>query len=435
MSVPESPVGQRSETVRRANLSAIARELHLRGPHSRSELGLRTGLTRSAIRGLIGELSVAGLVDEVRSSSAGLPGRPSPIVRPDPQAAVVLALEINVDSLAAALVGFGGTVHDLRRADRPRGHLSSEAIVGDLVELVTPMLAAHGSRRILAIGVGVAGVVRRSDGLVRHAPNLGWRDVPLGQALSRALGLDLPLSVANEADLGGLAEHRRGAAIGASAVIYVAGEVGVGGNLLVDGQPVVGAAGYAGEIGHMPVNPEGAACGCGSIGCWETEIGERAMLLRAGRPADGGREAVASLIDAAQSGDPAATAAMEHTGTWLGIGLAGLVNIFNPGLIVLGGLLGRVHPLIAEQVEAVLDRRALSASRELVGVVPAALGVDGAVLGAAELAFEAFLADPTARLRGAPAAGSASADDTPKSAITTVGSRPESALVARRGGA
>ena len=435
MSVPESPVGQRSETVRRANLSAIARELHLRGPHSRSELGLRTGLTRSAIRGLIGELSVAGLVDEVRSSSAGLPGRPSPIVRPDPQAAVVLALEINVDSLAAALVGFGGTVHDLRRADRPRGHLSSEAIVGDLVELVTPMLAAHGSRRILAIGVGVAGVVRRSDGLVRHAPNLGWRDVPLGQALSRALGLDLPLSVANEADLGGLAEHRRGAAIGASAVIYVAGEVGVGGNLLVDGQPVVGAAGYAGEIGHMPVNPEGAACGCGSIGCWETEIGERAMLLRAGRPAGGGREAVASLIDAAQSGDPAATAAMEHTGTWLGIGLAGLVNIFNPGLIVLGGLLGRVHPLIAEQVEAVLDRRALSASRELVGVVPAALGVDGAVLGAAELAFEAFLADPTARLRGAPAAGSASADDTPKSAITTVGSRPESALVARRGGA
>ncbi|HEX2844806.1 MAG TPA: ROK family protein [Candidatus Limnocylindria bacterium] len=435
MSAPESHVGQRSETVRRANLSAIARELHLRGPQSRSELGLRTGLTRSAIRGLIGELSAAGLVDEARSSSAGLPGRPSPIVRPDPRAAVVLALEINVDSLAAALVGFGGTVHDLRRADRPRGHLSSEAIVGDLVELVTPMLAAHGSRRILAIGVGVAGVVRRSDGLVRHAPNLGWRDVPLGEALSRALGLDLPLSVANEADLGGLAEHRRGAAIGASAVIYVAGEVGVGGNLLVDGQPVVGAAGYAGEIGHMPVNPEGAACGCGSIGCWETEIGERAMLLRAGRPAGGGREAVASLIDAAQSGDPAATAAMEHTGTWLGIGLAGLVNIFNPGLIVLGGLLGRVHPLIAEQVEAVLDRRALSASRELVRVVPAALGVDGAVLGAAELAFEGFLADPTARLRGAPAVGSAPADDTPKSAITTVGSRPESALVARRGGA
>lgn len=407
MLVPRTQVGQRSETVRRANLSAIVRELHLRGPQSRSELGLRTGLTRSAIRGLIGELASSGLVDEVRSSSAGLPGRPSPMVRPNAEAAAVLALEINVDSLAAAVVGFGGTVHDLRRVDRPRGHLSCDEIVGDLVELVTPMLAPYRARRILAIGVGVAGVVRRSDGLVRHAPNLGWRDAPLGATLSRALGLDLPLSVANDADLGGLAEHRRGAAIGASAVVYVAGEVGVGGNLLVDGEPVVGAAGYAGEIGHMPVNPDGSACACGSIGCWETEIGERAMLLRAGRPGDGGREVVAGVIDAAQSGEPAAMAAMEHIGTWLGIGLAGLVNIFNPGLIVLGGLLGRVHPLIADRVEEVLERRALSASRELVRVAPAALGVDGAVLGAAEMAFEAFLADPTARLRPVSAAASA----------------------------
>ena len=407
MLVPRTQVGQRSETVRRANLSAIVRELHLRGPQSRSELGLRTGLTRSAIRGLIGELASSGLVDEVRSSSAGLPGRPSPMVRPNAEAAAVLALEINVDSLAAAVVGFGGTVHELRRVDRPRGHLSCDEIVGDLVELVTPMLAPYRARRILAIGVGVAGVVRRSDGLVRHAPNLGWRDAPLGATLSRALGLDLPLSVANEADLGGLAEHRRGAAIGASAVVYVAGEVGVGGNLLVDGEPVVGAAGYAGEIGHMPVNPDGSACACGSIGCWETEIGERAMLLRAGRPGDGGREVVAGVIDAAQSGEPAAMAAMEHIGTWLGIGLAGLVNIFNPGLIVLGGLLGRVHPLIADRVEEVLERRALSASRELVRVAPAALGVDGAVLGAAEMAFEAFLADPTARLRPVGAAASA----------------------------
>ena len=407
MLVPRTQVGQRSETVRRANLSAIVRELHLRGPQSRSELGLRTGLTRSAIRGLIGELASSGLVDEVRSSSAGLPGRPSPMVRPNAEAAAVLALEINVDSLAAAVVGFGGTVHDLRRVDRPRGHLSCDEIVGDLVELVTPMLAPYRARRILAIGVGVAGVVRRSDGLVRHAPNLGWRDAPLGATLSRALGLDLPLSVANDADLGGLAEHRRGAAIGASAVVYVAGEVGVGGNLLVDGEPVVGAAGYAGEIGHMPVNPDGSACACGSIGCWETEIGERAMLLRAGRPGDGGREVVADVIDAAQSGEPAAMAAIEHIGTWLGIGLAGLVNIFNPGLIVLGGLLGRVHPLIADRVEEVLERRALSASRELVRVAPAALGVDGAVLGAAEMAFEAFLADPTARLRPVSAAASA----------------------------
>jgi predicted NBD/HSP70 family sugar kinase len=406
--VARDGIGHRSETVRRANLSAIVRALHLLGPQSRSELGLRTGLTRSAIRGLIGELVGGGVVDEVRSASAGLPGRPSPLVRPDPHAVVVLALEVNVDSLAAAVVGFGGMIHQLQRVDRPRGHLSMAQTVEDLVALAAPIVAPYrGAPALLGVGVGVAGVVRRSDGLVRHAPNLGWRDEPLGEALHAALALHVPVAVANEADLGGLAEHRRGAAVGADSVLYVTGEVGVGGNLIVDGRPLVGAAGYAGEVGHMPVNPEGAACGCGSVGCWETEIGERAMLVHAGRPADGGREAVSSVIGAARAGEPAALAAMEHVGTWLGIGLAGLVNILDPSLVVLGGQLGRIHPLVAARVDAVLDARALPASRELVTVLPASLGADGAVLGAAELAFEPFLADPAARLRPARAAASA----------------------------
>ena len=402
MLTARDPIGQRSETVRRANLSAIVRELHLRGPQSRSELGMRTGLTRSAIRGLIGELTAGGVVEEVRSGSAGLPGRPSPVVMPDPRAAVALALEINVDSLAAALVGFGGTVHDLVRVDRPRAHLSLDEIVGDLVDLSAPILGPlRGDPALRGIGVAVAGMVRRSDGMVRQAPNLGWRDEPLGERLRAALGVELQPAIANEADLGGLAEHRRGAAVGADAVLYVTGEVGVGGNVIADGRPLLGSAGYAGEVGHMPVNPNGSPCGCGSHGCWETEIGERAILAVAGRPTDGGREAIAEVIAAAQAGEPGTMAAMEHLGTWLGIGLAGLVNVFDPTLVVLGGLFERLHPFVAHRVSQVLDERALPASRELVTVVPAALCADGPVLGAAELAFGPFLADPAAHLRPA----------------------------------
>lgn len=402
MITARDPVGQRSETVRRANLSAIVRELHLRGPQSRSELGMRTGLTRSAIRGLIGELVTGGIVEEVRSGSAGLPGRPSPVVTPDPRSAMTLALEVNVDSLAVALVGFGGAVHDLVRVDRPRAHLSLDDLVGDLIDLSAPIVGPlRGDPRLRGIGVAVAGMVRRSDGMVRQAPNLGWRDEPLGRRLGAALGVDLPLTIANEADLGGLAEHRRGAAIGVDAVLYVTGEVGVGGNLIVDGRQLLGAAGYAGEVGHMPVNPDGAPCGCGSRGCWETEIGEPAILSVAGWPADGGREAIAEMIAAAHVGEPRSMAAMEHLGTWLGIGLAGLVNIFDPTLVVLGGLFERLHPFVADRLGQVLDERGLPAARELVTVVPAALGVDGAVLGAAELAFEPFLADPAAHLRSA----------------------------------
>jgi predicted NBD/HSP70 family sugar kinase len=394
------PVGQRSETIRRANLSAIARELHLRGAQSRSELGLRTGLTRSAIRGLIGELVAGGVAEEVRGGSAGLPGRPSPLVTPHARSAMALALEINVDSLAAALVGFGGSIQDLVRVDRPRGHLSLDDIAGDLVDLSAPLLdPLRGDSALLGIGVAVAGVVRRSDGMVRQAPNLGWRDVALGAHLADALRTELPVSIANEADLGGLAEHRRGAAIGTDAVVYVTGEFGVGGNVLIEGRPLLGAAGYAGEIGHMPINPTGRSCGCGSRGCWETEIGEPAILRVAGRPADGGREAIAEVIAAAEAGDPRAAAAMEHLGTWLGIGLAGLVNIFNPTLVVLGGLFERLYPYVVSRVNTVLDERALPAARELVAVVPAARGADAPVLGAAELVFEPFLSDPAPHLR------------------------------------
>jgi predicted NBD/HSP70 family sugar kinase len=385
------PLGQRSETVRRANLSSIARQLHLHGPLSRSALVVRTGLTRSAIRGLIGELVGAGLAWEERGEPIGVPGRPSPLVRPNEDGAVVLALDVTVDSLAAAAVGFGGTVHELTRIDRPRRRLSLDRTVRDLVALVEPM---RGRGRIIGVGVSVAAVVRRSDGLVRMAPNLGWRDVPLGERLAVALGLDVPVSVANEADLGVLAEVRRGAAIGVDDVLYISGEVGVGGGVIVDGRPLAGVAGYGGEVGHMMVNPTGTACGCGSVGCWETEIGEPSLLARAGRSAIGGRAEVEAVLAAADAGEAQALAALEAVGGWLGRGLSALVNSFNPRLVVLGGLFGRIHPYVAATVDGGLDRHALPPSRELVRVVPAALGLNASIIGAAELAFEPLLRDP-----------------------------------------
>ncbi len=388
-------VGQRSETVRRANLSAIARELHTRGPLSRSELVARTGLTRSAIRGLIGEFVVADLVTEERSMPGGGPGRPSPLVRPRPASVVALALEISVDSLAAALVGLGGQPLEALRVDRPRGHLAVDDIVADLRDLTASLRLLPSVREsIVGVGVAVVGVVRRADGFVSTAPNLGWRDVPLGELLATALDLRVPVRVANEADLGALVELRRGAARGADDVLFIQGEVGVGGGIIVDGQPLTGVAGFAGEIGHMPINPNGSECRCGSIGCLETETGERALLTLAGRGPDGGRDAVDAVIADAQAGDERALAAIDHVGTWLGRGLAGLVNMLNPRVVVLGGLFSQIHPFIADRIETQLDRLALAAPRALVRVAPAALGVQAPLLGAAELAFEPFLADP-----------------------------------------
>ncbi len=410
MILPRDDVGLRSETVRRANLSAIVRELNADGPLSRSDLVARTGLTRSAIRGLIGELAGGGLVVETSPERLGTPGRPSPIVRTNPEAAVVLALEISVDSFAAAIVGLGGTVLAQRREHRPRGHTSVGEIVADLRELARPLLDGETRDSLVAIGVAIAGVVRRSDGRVAMAPNLGWRDVSLRDAIASAFGDTVPILVANEADLGALAEQRRGAAVGVADVLFVSGEVGVGGGLIVDGRPLTGSAGYGGEVGHLPVNVDGARCGCGSIGCWETEIGERALLARAGHDEDEGPEGVDAVLAAASAGDSTATAAIGDVGRWIGIGLAGLVNVLNPRLVVLGGLFARLQPFVADVVDRGLDERALPAPRGLVRVVPAALGVDAPLLGAAELALEPLVADPAAWLEAhSPAAHAAGA--------------------------
>ncbi len=389
--------GQRSETVRRTNLSALVQVLHAEGPRSRSELVERTGLTRSAIRRLVGELVAAGLAVEEPAAPLGIPGRPSPLVRLDPRRVVVLALEIAVDSLAMAVVGLGGEVLDLARVERPRGHFAPDEIVADLVELADGSAEHWRTDTLVGVGVAVVGVVRRDDGVVSTAPNLGWHDVPLGELLGRALGTTVPVSVANEADVGALAEHRRGAATGTDDVIFLSGEVGVGGGIIADGRPLTGVAGYGGEVGHLPVNPlAGATCRCGSTGCWETEVGEGALLVRAGRPADGGREAVEAIVVDATAGDPAARRAIDEVGRWLGIGLAGLVNTLNPARVVLGGCFARLHPLFGATVEAELDRRALAAPRRLLEIVPALLGVDAPLLGAAELALEPVLVDPAA---------------------------------------
>ena len=393
-------IGQRSETVRRANLGAIVRELHAHGALSRSELVARTGLTRSAIRSLVGELVHAGLAAEGPATRLGTPGRPSPVVRLVAGSAVVLALDIAVDSLAAAIVGLGGRTLARVRIERSREHSSVDEIAADLAGLARTVLGRRpAAEPVVGIGVAVVGVVRRSDGVVSMAPNLGWRDIPLGDRLARALDLSVPISVANEADLGTLAELRRGVAVGADDLVYISGEVGVGGGVIVGGRPLTGVAGYAGEVGHMPVNPQGAPCRCGSVGCWETEVGEDALLVRAGLMPGGGRAAVDAVLREAAAGSATAQAALDHVGTWLGLGLASLVNLLNPQLIVLGGRFGRMYPFVTRALHAELDRRTLPAARSLVTVIPTSLGVDAPLLGAAELALEPLLADPAQWVR------------------------------------
>jgi predicted NBD/HSP70 family sugar kinase len=246
----------------------------------------------------------------------------------------------------------------------------------------------------VGVGVAVPGLVRRADGYIEHAPNLTWRNVAFGRMVGERLGLVVPLRIGNDGDVGALAEHVRGAGRGVDNMIYMAGDVGLGGGLIVDGRMVHGAGGYAGEIGHVLVNPGGRQCRCGSAGCLETEVGEDAVLVAAGLSPGSGRAATSEVLRRARAADPTAVAAVEHVAQWLGRGIANLVNIFNPELVLVGGALSTIFTAAEPVVRGEYERFALGVSRQQVRVAVPELGEDSLLLGAAELAFEALLHDP-----------------------------------------
>jgi predicted NBD/HSP70 family sugar kinase len=388
--------GVAAEELRRHNLAAVLERLHLSGPQSRSELTAGTGLNRSTVADLIGELTALGLAEEGPAPATSGPGRPSPLVRARAQGAAVLAIEVSVDSIAVATAGLGGVVYDQVRVARPRRRFTPQATVRDVARLAGPLLGSLPAGHVLAgVGTGVVGVTRRSDGFVHLAPNLGWRNVPLGAMLAAELGLADPVLVANEADLGALAEHRRGIGVGVGHLIYVSCGAGIGVGIICDGKPMLGSAGYAGEAGHTLINPNGQRCGCGALGCWEAEAGEAALAHRAGIPATvAGMGVLDTVLTRARAGDPRTLAALADSGRWLGLGIGNLVNVFNPELVVLGGLYHALFPYLEVAVTEGARTRAMDAPGGVARIASSGLGADALLIGAAELALSDVVADP-----------------------------------------
>ncbi len=410
--------------VRRHNLSLLLQHLHLTGAMRRAELTDLTGLNRSTVAGLVAELAALGAVTEENSridsrletapakigkaagKAGSKAGRPSPVVRPCPETVQVLAADVAVGRASVALVGLGGSVVARHEAHVEDG--SPAGIARLLARTGAGLLAdPRAGLRVVGFGVSVPGVVRQVDGNVRFAPNLGWEDQPLGELLVAELAAagvrGLPVQVGNDGDLGALAEHRRGVARSADHLVFVEGEVGVGCGVIIAGRPLSGVGGYAGELGHMTVRPDGRRCRCGARGCWETEIGTEA-IARALGIAEADNDAVIALLRAAS--DPGAGPAMaaqmaldlREVAEYLGLGLANVVNLLNPELVVLGGVLRELYPIVSGHVHRTLAGTALRAPMESVELAVPELGGDAVLIGAAEFALQATLADPVAVL-------------------------------------
>ncbi|WP_456845321.1 ROK family protein [Cellulomonas sp. P5_C6] len=383
------------DDVRRANLSAVLRLLHFHGPSTRSDLVATTGFNRSTVGSLTSELVKLGLVRERPGVVTGK-GRPSNVVEPVSTSVHVLAFDVTPSSVGAARVGLGGYMLQVRR----RLHSSSPHDVPAVVELIATLAremqakAAPGSV-CLGLVVSVPGSVRQPDGLVRRSPPLGWHEVPFAELLRTATDHEYPVAVGNDGDLGVVAEYLRGAARGAQDVLYVRGEVGVGGGVVVDGELLKGAGGYAGEVGHLVVKPGGRVCSCGARGCWEAEIGDAAIIRAVGR--DPRESDIEDVLSDVAIGNRRSIAGVRKTGEWVGLGLASLVNLFNPRVVVLGGTLGALYPTM-EPTLAASYSRALGPMREQALLVRSDLGSDAQLVGGAEVAFADVLEDPAGTL-------------------------------------
>ncbi|MBM2616628.1 ROK family transcriptional regulator [Actinoplanes sp. LDG1-06] len=384
----------------RPSLGTLLHHIHVSGPLSRATLAERMGVNRSTILGLTAELVAAGLVTEEHPAGTTGAGRPSLVVRPSPHV-FVLAFDVAVDRITAARVGLGGPVLDRRSAERTRTGADLDTVVRKLACLGRELLAeAPPGAVCVGVGASYCGMIRPGDGMVRYGPATGWVDQAFGAELARALDIGRPVAVGNEAHLGAMAEYERGAGVGVPDLIYLHGDVGVGGGILVGGKLLGGDGGYGCEVGHMLVNPvDGRTCLCGSQGCLEAETGEYALLAAAGRvPGPIGAEAVRAVVRDARSGDPTAAAAVAEIGDWLGIGVANLINLFNPGVVIFGGMLRDVYTAAAPQVAARIDRHAMPVSRERARLRVSALAEDATLIGAADLGFAALVADPLLQL-------------------------------------
>ena len=391
--------GTTQDAVRRHNLTALFRHVHRHGSTSRAELTRILGLNRSTIAALVDDLVARGLVVERATTDRRTPGRPSKVVHVRDDGVVVLAIVVGVDAVDVAAVAPGGQVvkHSEVRLDseasRSLNHVL--AVVGREARSIHSDLGPE--TRLSGVGVAVPGVVRREDGMVHLAPNLGWHEVPIGNALTdvlrNSIGATLPVHCSNDASLGALAEHVRGVGAGTANLVYVYAEVGVGGGIVVDGRLVEGSHGYGGEVGHMKLNPDGLTCRCGSRGCWETEIGEDAFVRLAGRE-PGGRRVVEEVLAAAIGGETDANEAVNTVARWVGIGVANLVNCLNPDMVVLAGLLADVLNLRRKEIQAELSSALVTPAHLAVRLEPPSLGSESVLLGAAEIALEPILSNP-----------------------------------------
>ena len=328
----------------------------------------------------------------------------------DKRGNLVLGIDLGGTKILTAVIDAGGVLS--RGYSVTPAEEGPEAVVKSILESADRALNQAGvtAADLYAVGVGAAGLSNPETGILFTSPHLpGWHNVPLGDMVEK--GLRKKVFLINDANAAAVGELHYGAGRGARNFIYITVSTGIGSGIIIDGEIYMGAAGMAGELGHMVIDDEGPACDCGNRGCWEALASGTALVREARRRIAGGKATsilgyvggapekinAEAVHMAAQAGDKLANELITRAAYYLGVGLANVVNIFNPEVIVIGGGLANMGDRLLGPALAEAARRALPPSYRLVRFARAGLGSDSGVIGAAAFALE--------KMRGAEATG------------------------------
>ena len=391
-------------SIRRTNLGLVLRLLRDSGSRSRARLATDTGLPKATVSSLIAELVEHGLVSEGEVERDGAVGRPGHAVEVDGRGVCGIGVEVNVDYLSVIALNLRGDLVAEDRIAIDVRQAGPEAVLDSAARLALDTIDALRERGIRSLGVTVAapGMIDMETGTVSYASNIGWRGVAVVDGLRRRLGPAAPpVHLENDAKLGAVAEYLVASAAGIHDLLYLTGETGVGAGIIAGGRLLRGTAGFAGEVGHLPLGLPGPRCGCGRVGCWETAVGLGALLRFAAEPDDmvcdpsvDLVERLAELRRRADSGDERTLGALKRIADGLGPGLVLLLDVLNPRLAVLGGYFAYFGDYLIDTVRREADASVMAPHAGGCEIGLSTLGFTAAARGGAYLALDTLYEDP-----------------------------------------
>jgi len=373
--------------LRDRNRQRVMEVLRIQGRTSQSDIARATGLSRTTVHTVVGQLKESGVVVEVdgKRPEAGS-GRPAVQLVLRNTSRAVLGIDFGHSHVQVAVADLAHNVLAERHRDLDVNHRATEALDAS-AEMASEVLAEAGidRTRVIGVGIGIPGPVDREHGTAGSATILpGWVGLRIADAMQARLGL--AVAIENDANLGALAELTWGAGRDCTNFAYIKAATGIGAGLVIDGELLHGASGTAGEIGHTTLNERGALCYCGNRGCLET-VASGPAITRLVAEGNGETPTLAEVIARAADGDVRCRRAISDAGREMGVAIAGLCNLINPERVIVGGLLSRAGGILLQPLRDSIRRHAVQAAAERVDVREASFVERAELLGALALAL------------------------------------------------